>query len=113
MSEKKPRNVVGDLSRREFFAAASGVTLATLFANTSHAADLPALTETDSIAVSMGYRSDTTKVDGKKYAAHKASQSCSNCRFYQGAAGDKFGGCQIFAGKSVSANGWCQVYAAK
>ena len=108
MSEKRSF----DLSRREFFAAASGVTLASLFTS-ANAADLPPLQETDSIAVSMGYKADTTKVDAKKYATHKPTQTCANCRFYQGDAKGASGPCQIFAGKSVAANGWCQVYAAK
>jgi hypothetical protein len=109
MSEKKS----SDLSRREFFAAAGGVTLATVLSNPATAADMPLLKEDDSIAVSMGYKTDTTKVDDKKYATHKASQACGNCRFYQGDAAMPSGPCQIFAGKSVSSKGWCQVYAAK
>ena len=109
MTEKKS----SDLSRREFFAAAGGVTLASLFANTASAADLPPLGENESIAVSMGYKVDSTKVDDKKYATHKAAQTCATCRFYQGTAGAASGPCQIFAGKSVAAKGWCQVYAAK
>jgi hypothetical protein len=67
--------------------------------------------ETDAIAMQMGYKVDTTKVDEKKYATHKPVQSCANCRFFQG-SGDS-GPCQIFAGKSVVAKGWCQVWAAK
>jgi hypothetical protein len=109
MSEKKSF----DLSRREFFATATGVTLASLIAKNAAAADLPALAETDSIAVSMGYKADTTKVDAKKFATHKPDQSCANCRFYQGDGKSASGPCQIFAGKSVAAKGWCQVYAAK
>lgn len=108
MSEKK-----FDLSRRELLAAVGGVTLATLFAQTSQGAGLAPLTETDSIALPMGYKTDTTKVDGKKYPMHKAGQACGNCRFYQGEPGSASGGCQIFAGKSVAAKGWCQAYAAK
>jgi high potential iron-sulfur protein len=109
MSEKKS----SDLSRREFFAAAGGVTLASLLSNAANAAELPALLETDSIAVSMGYKTDTAKVDNKKYATHKANQACANCRFFQGDDAMPSGPCQIFAGKSVSTKGWCQVYAAK
>lgn len=114
MSEKKP----SDLNRREFFTVAGGITLATLVAKHAVAADAPAakalpeLQETDSIAQSMGYKSDTTKVDAKKFATHKPNQQCDNCRFFQGNAGAP-GPCQIFAGKSVAAKGWCQVYAAK
>jgi hypothetical protein len=107
MTDKK----CSEFSRREFFAAASGVTLAGFLGGEAIAADLPPLLETDSIAVSMGYKTDTTKVDAKKYPTHKPTQTCANCRFYQG-TGDP-GPCQIFAGKSVAAKGWCQVWAAK
>src|SRR5690349_7346960 len=110
MSEKKS----SDFTRREFIAVAGGHTLAGLVAKNAVAADqLPALQETDSIAMSMGYKSDSTKVDEKKYPTHKANQSCSGCRFYQGDAGSTSGPCQIFQGKSVAAKGWCQVWAAK
>ena len=108
MTEKK----CSEFSRREFFAAATGVTIAGLVGKSAAAADLPALQETDSIAVSMGYKTDTAKVDAKKYPTHKPAQNCANCRFYQ-AEGKPNGPCQIFAGKSVEAKGWCQVWAAK
>jgi hypothetical protein len=108
MTDKKP----SEFNRREFFAAASGITLASLIGKHAVAADLPRLTEADSIAVSMGYKEDSTKVDAKKFATHKPAQTCANCRFYQGTTGDS-GPCQIFAGKSVAAKGWCQVWAAK
>ena len=113
MSKKDPSI---DLNRRQFFvavgAAAGSVALGTLVVNSAVAADLPPLKETDSLAVSMNYKEDTTKVDGKKFANHKADQTCANCQFYQGAA-TGVGPCQIFAGKSVTAKGWCQVWALK
>ena len=102
---------LSEFSRRDLFAAVSGVTLVSLLGKTATAADMQALLETDPIAVSMGYRTDTAKVDDKKFATHKAAQSCANCRFFQG-TGDS-GPCQIFAGKSVSSKGWCQVWATK
>ena len=102
-----------EMNRREFVVAATGITVAGLFAKRADAADLPPLKETDSIAVSMGYKEDTTKVDAKKHPNHKPAQTCDNCRFYQAAEGSASGPCQIFAGKSVAAKGWCQVWAAK
>ena len=110
MTDKK----CSEFNRREFFAAASGVTIAGLtglIGKNAVAADLPPLLETDAIAVSMGYKTDTAKVDPKKYPTHKPEQTCANCRFFQGAGAS--GPCQIFAGKSVAAKGWCQVWAAK
>ena len=69
--------------------------------------------EKDQTASALGYKADTTKVDGKKYANHKAEQQCSNCALYQGKAGDKSGACPLFAGKQVAATGWCSAYAKK
>ena len=111
MSHDQPTNP----HRRQFFAtacaAAGGVALGTLVAKSAAAADLPLLQETDSLAVTMNYKADTTKVDGKKFPNHKADQTCANCQFYQGTGAT--GPCQIFAGKSVAAKGWCQVWALK
>jgi hypothetical protein len=105
-----------NMHRRQFIAsvgvAAGTVALGTIAAQTSNAADLPALKETESLAVTMNYKEDTSKVDGKKFPNHKADQTCSNCQFYQGGAAAT-GPCQIFAGKSVSGKGWCQVWALK
>ncbi len=69
--------------------------------------------EGDAQATALGYKADTTKVDGKKYANHKAEQKCENCALFQGKAGDKAGGCPLFAGKQVSGSGWCSAYAKK
>jgi hypothetical protein len=111
------KDQISNPQRREFFTAigiaAGGVALGTLVAKSASAADLPLLQETDSLAVTMNYKADSTKVDAKKFPNHKADQTCSNCQFYQGAAGGATGPCQIFAGKSVAAKGWCQVWALK
>jgi hypothetical protein len=105
-----------NMHRRQFFgtvgAAAGSVALGALGCNVAAAADLPPLKETDPLGVSMNYKEDTTKVDGKKFPNHKADQTCANCQFYQGPA-TGVGPCQIFAGKSVTAKGWCQVWALK
>lgn len=102
--------------RRKFFAtvgAAAGTLALGSFATRASAQNLTPLKETDSLAVSMGYKEDTKQVDAKKYPNHKADQTCANCQFYQGKAGDATGPCQLFPGKSVTANGWCQVWALK
>ena len=69
--------------------------------------------ETDPQAVALGYKADTTKVDGKKYPKHAAEQNCKNCALYQGKAADAAGGCPLFAGKQVAAAGWCSAWAKK
>jgi len=115
-NQDQPQDKPFNLHRRQFFAtvgaAAGSVAIGAFVCNTAAAADLPHLQESESLAVTMNYKEDSTKVDGKKFPAHKATQICANCQFYQGTGGN-FGPCQIFAGKAVAAKGWCQVYAAK
>jgi hypothetical protein len=97
-------------SRREFVIQLSlGGTA--LFAGQAMAQAMVA--EGDAQAAALGYKADTSKVDGKKYANHKADQNCGNCALFQGKAGDKAGGCPLFAGKQVAAAGWCSAYAKK
>ena len=71
------------------------------------------VSETDPQAAALGYKADTSKVDGKKFASHKPDQNCGNCALFQGKAGDKAGACPLFAGKQVAAAGWCSAYAKK
>jgi hypothetical protein len=66
--------------------------------------------EADENAAALGYKHDTSKVDAKKYPAHKADQKCSNCQFWQGAAADAWGGCSMFGRKHIAAGGWCMAY---
>ena len=72
-----------------------------------------ALAETDTQAVALGYKADTTKVDAKKFPKHEASQSCGNCQLYQGKPADATGACPLFAGKVVAKNGWCSAWVKK
>ncbi len=72
-----------------------------------------AVAETDPQAVALGYKPDATKVDAKKYPAHKPTQMCGNCALFQGKPADAAGGCPLFAGKQVSSKGWCSAYAPK
>jgi len=67
----------------------------------------------DPQAVGLGYVTDATKADTKKYPRYAAGQKCANCALYQGKAGDAAGGCPLFAGKQVAANGWCSAWAKK
>ena len=72
-----------------------------------------ALTDADPQAVALGYKTDGTKTDAKKYPKHAATQLCNNCALYQGKAADAAGGCPLFAGKQVAGPGWCSAYAKK
>ncbi len=98
-------------NRRSFMlqVAAIGGTLSA--ASQAHAQ--VKLDEKDPQAVALGYVSDTTKVDAKKYPKHSKDQHCGNCALYQGKAGDAYGGCPLFGTKQVNANGWCSAWAKK
>ncbi len=98
-------------NRRVFFmqVAAGGSVLAA----TAAQAQAPMLDEKDPQAVALGYAKDTTKVDGKKHAKHKADQKCTNCQLFAGKATDAAGACPLFAGKQVAGNGWCTAWVKK
>ena len=66
--------------------------------------------EADETAAALGYKHDTAKIDGKKYATHKPEQKCSNCQFWQGAATDSWAGCSMFGRKQIANAGWCLAY---
>lgn len=69
--------------------------------------------DTDDNAVALGYKTDGTKTDVKKYPKYAKDQNCANCAIYQGKAADKTGGCPLFAGKQVAATGWCNAWVKK
>ncbi len=71
------------------------------------------LEETDPVAMALGYKEDTTKVDAAKYPLHTAEQKCSGCALYTGKPGEATGPCTAFGGKIVTANGWCAAFAKK
>ena len=66
--------------------------------------------EADEVAVALGYKHDTNKVDAKKFANHQPSQHCANCGFWQGAASDAWAGCSMFGRKQVANGGWCAAW---
>jgi hypothetical protein len=111
-------NVVRDtITRRAVIraglAAGAFLPVAGLFSGAARAAGLPALDPADPMAKSLGFVTDTTKVDATTNPTHQASQKCGLCAQFQGKPGDATGGCNIFAGKSVPQNGWCKVWAQK
>lgn len=115
-----------DLERRKFFKAgafalASALLLPVLggrrMIDLASAEDkLPLLSESDPMAVSLGYKHDAKKVDVKKFPkradAEGKKQFCENCMFYTGTGKDQ-GKCQIFVGKEVKAKGWCNSWSKK
>lgn len=79
----------------------------------AQAQDLPHQDEADPTASALGYKHDTTKVDDKKYPAHKPDQTCSSCNLGQGKPGDAWVPCTIFPGKAVAGKGWCSAWVKK
>ncbi|WP_395060420.1 high-potential iron-sulfur protein [Polaromonas sp.] len=74
----------------------------------------PALVkDTDANAVALGYKTDGSKTDVKKYPKYAAGQNCANCALYQAKASDATGPCPLFAGKVVAAKAWCSAWAKK
>ena len=86
--------------------AASGLALAQTAA--------PALVkDTDANAIALGYKTDGSKTDIKKYPKYAPSQNCANCSLYQAKAGDAAGACALFPGKQVAAKAWCSAWVKK
>jgi len=81
-------------------------------ARPARAADLPQLTEDDPQAVALGYKHDTSTIDGSKHPNHAAEQKCSNCQLVQATEGE-WRPCAIFPGKAVNENGWCTAWVKK
>lgn len=71
------------------------------------------LVDTEAPALALGYKTDATKADQKKYPKYAAGQQCGNCSLYQGQAKDASGPCPLFAGKQVAAKGWCSAWTKK
>ena len=90
------------------------VTLAASSAALNSAAHAQAmLDEKDPQALALGYVTEATKTDTKKYPKYAAGQNCANCALYQGKAADAAGLCPLFAGKQVASTGWCSAWAKK
>lgn len=94
-------------SRRTFIAIAPACA-GMLVARVAHAQ--AAVDEKDPQASALGFVSDTSRVDAKKYPKHTNEQVCSNCQLYTAGAGAATGPCSIFAGKTVPAKGWCSAW---
>jgi len=112
-------------NRRQFFAGIA-VWVATFWvgskssflfaAEKPKSDDLPpgktAVSETDSVASSLGYRHSGAQVDKKKYPNFKADQSCANCTLYT-AENKQWGKCPLFPNGLANAKGWCASWSKK
>ena len=99
------------IHRRIFLTQAAAC--AAVIATGASAQGAAKVDEADPQAVALGYKSDTTKVDAKKFPKHAADQKCNGCQLYQGKATDPAAACAIFGGKSVAGNGWCSAWVKK
>ena len=116
-----------NLNRREFLKAASVTSLFLLpviscsnaFAESrggkAKGGEPPLLADNDPQATALGYKTDASKVEIKKWSKRAgpegAKQFCYNCQLYQTNAADpkstKSAPCPLFPGKTVAAKGWC------
>ena len=94
-----------------FYAAGASTLTGTLAFAQSPSPEL--VKDTDANAVALGYSSDGSKTDTKKYPQYAAGQSCSSCVLYTGTAKDTSAVCPVFGGKAVSAKGWCSAWTKK
>lgn len=92
-------------------AAAGATTL--LGTQAAVAQKLELVKDTDANAVALGYKTDGTKTDTKKYPKYAKEQQCSNCALWQGDAKATEGKCALFAGKAIAAKAWCSAWAKK
>jgi hypothetical protein len=99
-------------TRRHIICAIPAATLA-LALNRKASAQPARLEESDSLAVSLGYKHDASKVDAKKFTTYVAGRNCANCQLYQGKAADPWAACAAVGGKLVNGKGWCAVWAKK
>ena len=103
------------IARRQFMqlSAVAAAGLALRPGSEAKAQDMPHLEESDPVAQSLKYTSDSSTVDPASRANPAAEQHCANCALVQGNDGDEWRPCQIFPGKMVNQNGWCSVWAPK
>jgi hypothetical protein len=102
--------------RRSFIIhAVSGSAVAAIGAQAAFA-QTPALElvkDTDANAIALGYKTDGTKTDTKKYPKYSKDQICSNCALWVGDVKAPQGKCALFAGKAVANKAWCSAWAKK
>ncbi len=111
-------------SRRNFLAQAALVVpivsaSQVLLSNMAFAAD-ELVSEKDPVATALGFATDATKVDKKKFPKRAgpegAKQFCWNCALYQAKdpkspKADATAACPLFAGKKVKQTSWCNSWA--
>lgn len=69
-----------------------------------------AVTDSDPQAIALGYKTDGTKTDTKKYPNYAAGQSCSACVLFQAIAPGDTGSCAALGSRLVANKGWCSAW---
>jgi hypothetical protein len=69
-------------SRRHFIVIAASLASTVMLSNESWAA-APVLSESDTTAQTLGYKTDASQVDKAKYPKYQTGQVCANCQLYQ------------------------------
>ena len=70
--------------------------------------ELPRLAEDDPTALALKYVHEAAQAERPdKMGVAGGDQTCDNCFFIQGEAGQEWRPCQLFPGKSVKGAGWC------
>jgi hypothetical protein len=99
-------------NRRRFIKITAAGVAAAPFANallSGSAEAVDAVSESDPMAVGLGYKTDATTASNRK----DSGAVCSNCSLYSGKPGAADGPCSVFGGKLVNAKGWCSAWAKK
>lgn len=94
------------INRRKF----QGGMLAVISGICATTAKAELVDESSKAAIGLGFKLDSSRVDGSKFPKYANWQACENCALFK-SAGAGVGKCPLFAGREVSANGWCSVYA--
>ena len=99
-------------SRRNILIAAT-VTSAAAPLLAKAQAELVELTPDEPIAVALGYQTNASLVDTKKFPKRGTSagktQFCDNCALYEETA-PGLGTCTAIRGKLVAGKGWCNAW---
>ncbi len=97
-------------SRRRFLqlaAASALIPLLNLTGRQVRADGLPALEESNPIALGLAYK--TTQEAAKSVEGYEEGRKCENCALYT----PDNSGCRLFPANSVAPEGWCKAWVPK
>lgn len=99
--------------RRTLMMAVAGISAASAMPGFTQTVSTDMVKDADPVAVALGYSSDATKTDVKKFPQYASGQTCSSCVLYTGQTSSASAACPAFGGKAVSAKGWCSAWVKK